>query len=119
VDYPEHDGDNDFAKLAEDDFAELEKIEKESPTSDARLRIEKEGMTVDLSVPSSQTSYLLAALLVVAVVVAPTVTLKALPEGLLGWMVFSIIGLQLGIVGLVAVLFSSANKPATPNRLSS
>ncbi|EWM14598.1 hypothetical protein [Kutzneria sp. 744] len=105
----------------EDDFAGLASIEGERPTTDARLRIEKEGMRVVVSVPPNHASHLLdaavAALLVIAALCAPAVTLKAAPEGLPNWAVVGMITIQLGVVILVTLRIFT-NKPGSSSRLS-
>ncbi|MFI7121831.1 hypothetical protein [Amycolatopsis sp. NPDC049868] len=107
-------------QYGEDDFAELVSIEDESPTTEARLRIEMEGMMVAVSVPPGNTTHLLdaavAALITAAAVFGPTATLKAVPEDLPYWAAVGIIGLQLGVVILVAVS-TFANKLGNPYRL--
>ena len=100
MDIPDQDGDDSI-------FAELESIGDESPTPDARLRIEKGELTVAVSVPSSHASQLLdaavAGLLVVGALVAPMSTFKAVPEGFPYWATVVMITVQLGILIWVSV----------------
>ncbi|SEP48565.1 hypothetical protein [Amycolatopsis saalfeldensis] len=106
----------------EDELAELMSIEDESPTTEARLRIETETMKVAISVPPHNASHLLdsavSALLIVAAVIAPMATLKAAPEDLPYWASAGMVGLQLGVVIFVAVS-AFAKKLGSSNRLSS
>lgn len=114
MDDPEQDGDS--------EFAELVSIEDEIPTNQARMRIEKGELKVDISVPPGNASELLDAavssLIIGTVVLLPPATLKAVPEGLPLWAVTGIIGLQFGIVILVAVKTFFTNKPGASSRLS-
>ncbi|MCS7483322.1 hypothetical protein ACFFQW_37090 [Umezawaea endophytica] len=100
MDIPEQDGDDSI-------FAGLESVGDERPTSEARLRIEKGELTVDVSVPSSHASQFLeaatAALLVIGALVAPMLTLTAAPEGLPHWATVVMITVQLGILIWVSV----------------
>lgn len=111
MDKPKEDG---------DEFAELESIGAERPTTEARLRIEKEGTQVEISMPPKYTSHLLdaavAALIVGCAVLAPAVTSKAMPEDLPHWVLVLLITLQLGIMTLVTV--KTFTKPGTYNRPS-
>lgn len=113
MDDPEHDG--------EHALAELESIQDERPTPQARMRIEKGEVMVEIEVPPDRASQLLDAavssLVLIAAVVLPMMTLKAVPEDLPLWAVTGMIGLQLGIVILVAVKNFFTNKPGSSSHL--
>ncbi|WIX85783.1 hypothetical protein [Amycolatopsis sp. DG1A-15b] len=111
-----------------DEFADLSSIEDETPTldaqwrnePDARFRFERKETKMALSVPRANTSQLLEAavvvLLVAAATIAPSMTLKAVPEDLPVWAVVGMIALQLVVVIMMAA--RTFFKPGYTNRPS-
>ena len=83
------------------------------PTREARVRVEKSGLKVEVAVPSSQAPRLLhaavLALVMSGVVLGPVLTLRAVPPDFPVWATVGLIAGQIGLFGLVALTVRRAS----------
>lgn len=77
------------------------------PTREARVRVEKSGLKVEVAVPSSQAPRLLnaalLALVVSGVLLGPVFTLRAVPVDFPVWATVGLVAGQIGLLGLIAM----------------
>lgn len=78
----------------------------EEPTREARVRVEKSGLKVEVAVPSSQAPRMLdaavLALVLSGVVVSPVLTLRGVPVDFPVWATVGLVAGQIGLLGLIA-----------------
>ncbi|MEU4766747.1 hypothetical protein AB0H12_26165 [Actinosynnema sp. NPDC023794] len=78
------------------------------PTRQARVRVEKSGLKVEVAVPSSQAPRLLhaavLALVMSGVILGPVLTLRAVPVDFPVWATVGLVAGQIGLFGLVAMV---------------
>ncbi|WP_433273230.1 hypothetical protein ACQPZF_18495 [Actinosynnema sp. CS-041913] len=78
------------------------------PTREARMRVEKSGLKVEVAVPSSQAPRLLATavhvVVMIGVVLCPALTLRVIPPDFPTWATVAVIAGQIGLLGLVALV---------------
>jgi hypothetical protein len=82
------------------------------PSRDARVRVEKSGLRVEVAVPSSQAPRLLdaavLAMVMAGVLVGPVLTLRAVPPDFPVWATVGLVAGQIGLLGLVALIVRRA-----------
>ncbi|GAB2964665.1 hypothetical protein [Saccharothrix stipae] len=83
------------------------------PTREARVRVEKSGLKVEVAVPSNQAPRLLhaavLALVMSGVILGPVLTLRAVPVDFPVWATVGLIAGQIGLFGLVAMIARRAS----------
>jgi hypothetical protein len=90
------------------------------PTREARVRVEKSGLKVEVAVPSSQAPRLLhaavLALVVSGALLGPVLTLRAVPPDFPAWAAVGLVAGQTGLLGLVAMIARRASRSGASQR---
>ncbi|MGM1059189.1 hypothetical protein [Saccharothrix sp. Mg75] len=85
------------------------------PSREARVRVEKAGLRVEVAVPSAQAPRLLTtavlALVLIGAVVCPALTLRGVPVDFPVWAAVGLVGGQIGLFVLVALIVRRAFGP--------
>lgn len=85
----------------------------DDPTREARVRVEKSGLKVEVTVPSNQAPRLLntavLALVMIGVIVCPVLTLKGVPVDFPVWATVGVVAGQIGLLGLIALTVRRAS----------
>ncbi len=80
----------------------------DDPTPEARIRVEKTGLTVEVAVPAGHTPRLLTtaayALAALGALVGPGLTLRLVPPDFPAWAVIGLVAGQLILLGLVVLI---------------
>lgn len=83
------------------------------PGREARVRVEKSGLRVEVAVPSGQAPRLLnsavLAMVMVGVVIGPVATLRAVPVDFPVWATVGLVAGQIGLLGLIALIARRAS----------
>ena len=84
-----------------------------APSREARVRVEKSGLRVEVAVPSSQAPRLLTtavlALVLIGAVLCPALTLGGVPADFPVWAAVGLVGGQIGLFALVALIVRRAS----------